>query len=123
MAKLQESDPKLLYMKMQHSGMLTRNRPIPNPNLQSMARFPILPIKRLLHYKFPTYSYINEVQCPITIFHGTEDGVVNYEHGKRLFDHITSPHKTFVTIPEGRHNDLVNFKEYTGAIEKAFKKR
>lgn len=90
---------------------------------EAKSRFPILPIKRLLHYKFPTYSYINEVQCPITIFHGTEDGVVNYEHGKRLFDHITSPHKTFVTIPEGRHNDLVNFKEYTGAIEKAFKKR
>ena len=85
---------------------------------EAQSRFPILPVKRLLHYKFPTYSYINTVNVPITIFHGTEDEVVQYEHGKNLFDHITTPHKTFITIPNGGHNDLVNFKEYTALIDK-----
>ncbi|MFK5983691.1 MAG: alpha/beta fold hydrolase [Flavobacteriaceae bacterium] len=81
------------------------------------SRFPFLPIKTLLHYKFPTYQYINEVSCPITIYHGTNDKVINYLQGKKLFESIKKPSKKLISISDGGHNDLVNFKEYISTIE------
>ena len=81
------------------------------------SRFPFLPIESLLHYKFPTYQYINKVHCPITIIHGTADIVVEFEQGEQLFNSIETDQKTFISIPDGGHNDLVSFEEYIGAIE------
>ena len=90
---------------------------------EAKSRFKWLPIKRLLKYKMPTYRFINTVSCPITIFHGTEDAVVAYAHGQRLFEEITSSSKEFITVPNGGHNDLVLFKEYTDAIDNALEKQ
>lgn len=92
-------------------------------SLESVAkdRFPILPVAGLLKYKFPTYTFINKVTAPVTILHGTEDGVVNYDQGKNLFDHFKGTNKKFVKIPEGGHNDLVLFQEYQNAISTLFK--
>ncbi len=81
------------------------------------SRFPFLPVKALLHYKFPTYQYINKVSCPITIYHGINDKVINYQQGEKLFESIENSSKKLISIPEGGHNDLVNFKEYTATIE------
>lgn len=55
------------------------------------SRFPIFPVEKLLKYKFPTYKFIQEVNFPITIFHGTEDMVVPYKSAKKLFE--VSPKK------------------------------
>lgn len=88
---------------------------------EAKTRFPILPVKKLLRYTFPTYQYINDVQAPITIFHGTEDGVVHYEHGKRLYDAITQNDKTFVTIKNGGHNNLIEYEEYRMAVHNILK--
>ena len=84
---------------------------------EAKTRFPILPIRRLLQYKLASYSFINKVKAPITILHGTADGVVVYEHGKKLYAAIQGDNKTFVTIPDGGHNDLINFEEYREAID------
>ncbi len=81
-------------------------------------RFPFLPVGSLLKYRFPTYSFINEVKCPITIIHGTEDSVVPFDSGKRLFESISSQKKSFVAIKDGDHNDLINFQEYHKVIDK-----
>ncbi len=70
----------------------------------------------------PTYQYINDVSSPITVLHGTSDEVVAYAHGQKLYNAITSTKKEFITIPDGGHNDLVNFKEYTEAIDRILKK-
>ena len=80
------------------------------------SRFPILPIKALLHYKFPTYQYINDVACPITIYHGTKDKVIAYQQGEKLFESIESDSKQFISVPNGGHNDLVSFEEYFDTI-------
>ena len=81
------------------------------------SKFPFLPIKYLLHYKFPTYLYISDVPCPITIYHGTNDKVISYQQGKKLFESIENSSKKMISIPEGGHNDLANFKEYVSTIE------
>ncbi|MFC4220281.1 alpha/beta hydrolase [Flagellimonas marina] len=76
------------------------------------ARFPFLPLKQLLRYKMPSYQFIKEVQCPIRIFHGTEDAVVSYDSGKKLFDAIPQTDKKIYTIPNGNHNNLNEFEAY-----------
>lgn len=89
-------------------------------NLLEVAkkRFPVLPVTWLLKYKFESNKYITKVSCPVSIFHGTEDAVVPYESGKKLFSLATSK-KEFITIEGGGHNDLINFKAYTANIDAA----
>lgn len=89
-------------------------------NLLEVAkkRFPILPIKWLLKYKFESNKFISKIKCPVTIFHGTEDAVVPYESGKKLFGLVSSK-KEFVTVEGGGHNDLIAFKAYNANINKA----
>ena len=81
------------------------------------SRFPFLPIKALLHYKFPTYQYINEVSCPITIYHGKKDKVIDFQQGNKLFKSIDSDSKKLIAIPNGGHNNLITFEEYFSTIE------
>ena len=47
--------------------------------------------EKLLKYKFPTHEFVINLNCPIVIFHGTDDGVVPFQSGKKFFE----------TLPEG----------------------
>lgn len=85
---------------------------------EASSRFPILPVKKLLNYEFPTYAFINDVNAPITFLHGTDDGVVDYEHGKRLFERIRSTNKKFITVPDGGHNNLIEYEVYRDEIDR-----
>ncbi|KPM33499.1 Hydrolase with alpha/beta fold protein [Croceitalea dokdonensis DOKDO 023] len=89
-------------------------------NLKDVARqrFAFLPLDLLLKYEFPSNQYIKQVNCPITIYHGTEDSVVDYKSGQRLFEVAEAP-KEFITIPKGEHNNLAQFSEYLDTIEGA----
>lgn len=90
---------------------------------EAQSRFPVLPISSLLKYKFPTYKYITKVAAPITVIHGTADKVVPYMNGKRLYDLIARDSKTFVSIPDGGHNDLINYPAYNDGIDMLFKNK
>ena len=79
-----------------------------------------LPVDLLLRYKFPTVEFADKVKCPVIIMHGTEDEVVPYESGEKLFDAFTITDKKFISTKGGGHNDLRSFKEYSRAIEEIF---
>lgn len=81
-------------------------------------RFPFLPIKKLLKYKFPSYKFIKTVACNITIFHGTDDQVVPYNSAEKLFESAPKDLTTFITIPEGNHGNLIDFELYHSQINK-----
>ena len=83
-------------------------------------RFPLLPVKRLLKYRFPTYQYLPNTSCPITIIHGTEDNLVPYTSGKKLYD-LNLDHLNFVTVEGGKHNDLINYESFTTTIHDCLK--
>jgi uncharacterized protein len=72
--------------------------------------FPVYPVDWMLHYKMTTYRYIQNVSAPITIFHGTDDEVIRYSNAGRLKKYL-KPGDEFVTIKNGKHNDLFKFKE------------
>ncbi|MGB5498294.1 MAG: alpha/beta hydrolase [Maribacter sp.] len=84
-------------------------------------RFPFLPINWLMKYKLLSHVFLQTVTCPITIFHGTDDTIVPYNSGKRLFDAI--PHKAtkFFTIDRGGHNNLIEFEAYLEGIDEVLK--
>ena len=81
-------------------------------------RFPIFPLKKLLRYKFPSYEYIKNVKCSISIFHGTEDAVIPIKSAKKLYDVCFKDKTEFTIIEGGGHNHLVEFKEYQERINK-----
>ncbi|WP_299437168.1 alpha/beta fold hydrolase [uncultured Aquimarina sp.] len=79
---------------------------------------PIFPVKNILKFKFNSNEFIQRVKCDITIYHGTDDGVVPYTSGEKLFNSIPSSKKRMITVEGGSHNDLVNFEEYLETIDK-----
>jgi fermentation-respiration switch protein FrsA (DUF1100 family) len=82
------------------------------------SRFPILPVKLLLRYKFPTYRFIKDVTSPIVIFHGTDDDIVPYTSAEKLAKLIANKNLTFIAIKKGSHNDLMSYGAYSTEIER-----
>lgn len=66
------------------------------------------PVNQLLHFKMHTQEYLPNVTAPITIFHGTADGVIPYFNAKRL-QAVLKPGDQFITIEGGSHNNLNSF--------------
>lgn len=74
-------------------------------------RMPMLPISLLLKYPLRTDTWLDQVQCPIALFHGTADGVVPYAHSQQLKGLIKGPHE-LITVSNGNHGNLAGFAEY-----------
>ena len=70
--------------------------------------FPIYPVARMIHYKIPSYQYLQQVIVPVTIFHGSSDGVIPYRNAEKLKPFM-KPSDQFITINGGSHNDLNDF--------------
>lgn len=84
-------------------------------------RFPILPVSLFMKYRIPSFEFIKNVTCPITMLHGNDDTVVAIESGKKLFDASNHSQKTFIEIKAGRHNDLIDFETYRDTIDDILK--
>ena len=58
-------------------------------NLEDVAkhRFPIFPLKYAMRYRFASHEHIAQTRCPIAIVHGTEDHVVPFVSGKKLWNY------------------------------------
>ena len=69
---------------------------------------PIYPNTKMANYKIPTNEYLQDMKCPITIFHGTSDGVIPYRNAKRLKE-VIKPADEFITIEGGNHQNLNSY--------------
>ncbi len=77
---------------------------------------PIYPTSGLLRYSFKNHEYLQNVNSPVFIFHGTSDEVVPYSSGKRLYESL-GIEAQLITIDSGHHNDLMNFDLYWISME------
>lgn len=68
----------------------------------------IYPTTRMSTYKIPTNDFLAEVKAPITIFHGTDDGVIPFRCAVKLRT-VLKPGDLFVTIEKGSHHNLNDF--------------
>lgn len=82
------------------------------------SRFPMYPVGWFLKYYFPTNEYLKKVTCPITVFHGTEDIVVDYENSQMLSKIKTTGNFKLITIPGGTHNNLPESAVYKKVLQK-----
>jgi uncharacterized protein len=69
---------------------------------------PIYPTSQMSTYKIPTNEFLEDVKYPISIFHGSDDGVIPYRNALRL-KAILKPTDEFVTIDKGTHHNLNDF--------------
>ncbi|CAZ98275.1 alpha/beta fold hydrolase [Zobellia galactanivorans] len=81
-------------------------------------RFPFLPIDWLSNFRFPSNEYVKKIDCPIYIFHGKEDSVIPYESAQKLYEAIPGKNKELLTIAEGGHNYLQDFKTFKEGMDK-----
>jgi len=90
----------------------------PYYSLSSLAasRLPIFPWERMLRIRLDTWSYLRAVTLPVTVFHGTDDGVIPYRNAERLRS-VLKAGDGFVTVPGGGHRDLGRFAEYRLAMD------
>ena len=70
-----------------------------------------LPVRLMLRERYPSDERIGAVTCPILVFHGHQDPLVKFEHGRRLFDlappaSASGVPKRFVESRNAGHNDL-----------------
>ena len=80
---------------------------------------PIYPTRTMAHFKIPTYEYLAKVNAPVTIFHGTNDGVISYSHASKL-KNVLKKGDEFVTIEKGTHNNLNEFAEFHRSLDSLF---
>jgi len=66
-------------------------------------RFKLLPVKRFLNQRFESAEKVGGLRLPTLFLHGTQDEIVPFWMGERLFAGAPQP-KRFVPIPGGRHD-------------------
>lgn len=66
-----------------------------------------LPVEKFLKFEYETQRYLRQVKAPIFMAHSTEDDVVPFKHGQKLFKIANQP-KVFVELT-GSH--AAGFKE------------
>jgi len=84
------------------------------------AYFPIYPVERIIRFKVPTWQYMQQVTAPVTIFHGTSDGVIRYSNCQKLKTFL-KPNDEFITIEGGSHNDLATYPLYQQKLDSLLK--
>ncbi len=67
--------------------------------------YPFLPIRLLMRTKFDSASKIRNFSGPILQCHGTDDALVPYELGRKLFDAASTTNKQFYDEIGLGHND------------------
>lgn len=77
--------------------------------------FFIYPASAFIKYYMPTYKYVEDIRAPITILHGTNDGLIPYRQAKKLS--AIKPGIELITIEKGRHNNLAEFPVFRAKLD------
>jgi len=56
---------------------------------------------------------------PILVIHGVQDQIIDFSHGRRLFERATQPKENF-WVPRGDHNSIINSDEAADAVLRFF---
>lgn len=67
-------------------------------------RYWFLPVGKLMKDQFRSIDFAPSVTVPVFIFHGTDDEIVPYEQGKRLYEAFPGP-KDFLGLQGNGHID------------------
>lgn len=65
--------------------------------------FPYVPVSIIARYDLDVEKDIKKIDCPLLIVHSRDDEIIDFRHGKKLFQAAHEP-KSFLEI-SGSHND------------------
>lgn len=84
--------------------------------------FPRLPIEKIARFRYDSLSKISRVQCPVLVMHSSQDEIIPFSMGRRLFEAAPEP-KSFFEM-KGGHNEgfLETGQDYASAIWRFLKK-
>ena len=63
---------------------------------------------RSVYDKFETINKINNIKCPVKIFHGDNDNVINISHGKQIYEELNQKVFEPTWLAGIGHNDILN---------------
>ena len=63
------------------------------------------PVSLMIKDRFDSIKYAPKISSPVLIFHGTNDEIVPFSEGKKLFESIESP-KKFIEVQGAGHLDF-----------------
>ena len=70
----------------------------------AQGRYPFIPAELVLKHNFDAISYIDDIDEPIMIIHGTADTVIPHQHAEELFSKIKpETKKKFILYPGMNH--------------------
>lgn len=81
---------------------------------------PIYPMQSMANLKFPVGEYLKDVQCPVTIFHGTIDEVIPAKCSMKLKASLKK-NDHFLLIRNGKHNNISSSEVYKKAMTEILK--
>ena len=90
-----QNDAAGLIIVAAHTGM----------DEMAQRQFPIFPVRWLVKDRYRTIDRIGGIDMPLIWIHGSEDQLIPFAMGQRLFDAAKHP-KTAFPIGNGGHNDL-----------------
>ncbi|MBS0000841.1 MAG: alpha/beta fold hydrolase, partial [Cyclobacteriaceae bacterium] len=91
-------------------GLLILESPYYNLPDASRSYFPWFP-SFLIRYKFRNDLYLAKTRCPVHVFHGSRDEVIDVR-GSYQLKSVLKPEDSLYIIEGGHHNDLALFDEY-----------
>jgi len=84
--------------------------------------YPYFPARILARIKYNSLDRMPSVRCPVLVVHSTEDEIVPFSHGQKLFEAALEP-KEFLRISGGHNDGNFSFRDvYENGI-KAFLSR
>jgi len=90
-------------------------------DMVAQSAWSYLPVGLIITQKFDTLSKVSQIKAPILITHGTEDRIVPFAMGEKLYQAAQSP-KRFIKVEGGSHHNLSHaaFEEYRKALQELF---
>ena len=124
----------ILYGRSLGSGFAAKLASMNNPrmlildapyySLSKVAKkyIPFMPLSILLKFPMPTYKWLQYVNCPIHIIHGTDDKLIPYKTSVKL-SKIKPTSTTLYTVIGGGHKNLNTFESYHKMLSEIITKR
>ncbi len=103
-----------------HPKQLILQAPYYNLTDMMRSRFSFIPTF-ILKYKFANNEYLADCDMPVTIFHGTQDGVIDYDSSVRLRAEFPSKVNLISLVGQG-HNGMSSNEEYQNELRNVLAK-
>jgi len=101
---------------MNNPRMLILDAPYYSLSKVAKRYLPFMPLSILIKFPMPTYKWLQYVQCPIHILHGTDDKLIPYKTSVKL-SKIKPNLTTLHSIIGGGHKNLNTFESYHKILE------